>query len=51
LAAALVRLSQDPALRAMVVRGGLETASRYTIDRAAHDMEDWHQAAAARRAV
>jgi glycosyltransferase involved in cell wall biosynthesis len=51
LAAALVRLSQDPALRARVVRGGLETASRYTVDRMAHELEDWHQAAAARHLV
>jgi glycosyltransferase involved in cell wall biosynthesis len=51
LADALVRLSQDPALRARVVRGGLETASHYTVDRMAHDLEDWHQAAAARRPI
>ena len=49
LADALVRLSQDAELRARVVRGGLETAARYTVDRLAHDLEGWHQAAAAGR--
>jgi glycosyltransferase involved in cell wall biosynthesis len=45
LAGALVRLSQDPVLRAHVIGGGLETAGRYTVDRLAHDLEDWHEAA------
>jgi len=45
LAGALVRLSQDPALRARVVGGGLETSARYTVDRLADDLEGWHEAA------
>jgi glycosyltransferase involved in cell wall biosynthesis len=45
LAGALVRLSQDPALRARVVSGGLETAAYYTVDRLAADLEGWHQGA------
>lgn len=45
LAGALMRLSQDPALRARVVSGGLETAARYTVDRLARDLEGWHEAA------
>jgi glycosyltransferase involved in cell wall biosynthesis len=48
LAAALVRLSEDTELRARVVRGGLETAARYTVERMARDLERWHRAAAAR---
>lgn len=45
LAEAVVTLAGDEGLRASLVRGGLETASTYTVDRLAENLERFHLAA------
>jgi glycosyltransferase involved in cell wall biosynthesis len=46
LARAVERLRADDELRQRIVRGGLETASKLTVDRYAHTLEAWHRFAA-----
>jgi glycosyltransferase involved in cell wall biosynthesis len=48
LAAAITRLASDPALRARLVEGGLQTAREFTIDKMTDALEAWHIAAAER---
>lgn len=49
LAGALVRVSEDAPLRDRLVEGGLQTATRHTVDRYVADLLGWHEAAAAER--
>jgi glycogen synthase len=49
LAEALLRLSGEPPLRRRIVVGGLETASRLTVDRLADELEEVHRAVAEAR--
>lgn len=42
LAAGILRLASDPALRAQLVAGGLRTAEEMDVDRLADVMEAWH---------
>jgi glycosyltransferase involved in cell wall biosynthesis len=51
MARAVVRLSEDPDLRARLVAGGLATAGELTLPRWLALLEDWHQAAADRFAT
>jgi glycosyltransferase involved in cell wall biosynthesis len=48
LAAAVGRLSGDPALRQRLVEGGLRTAGAFHTDRLADVLEEWHVAAGGR---
>jgi glycosyltransferase involved in cell wall biosynthesis len=48
LAAAVLRLESDPALRRRLVVAGADLAAHFTTDRLADVMEEWHVAAAAR---
>jgi glycosyltransferase involved in cell wall biosynthesis len=46
LAAAVIRLSEDPSLRAAIIEGGLRTAAELTMPRWAGILARWHEAAA-----
>jgi len=49
LASAVRTLEADASLRERLVRGGIETASRFTVDRYASALEQWHLWAAGER--